>query len=235
VISGVRDNGRMSEVLEEGVPGRRAAYGSRSPTVGRRGGKTLDEALLAFGEHGYWDMNIDDLCRRAGVSRATFYQYFESKGDLFYALTSDTGADILRLGERLGPLGPQVEGIVNLNAWLREYQAMYLRHAPVFDVWSEAIFDSPRLRAQAEKFLERYTRALSRSLEALGLDRSYASRLALAVLGTAERISLMGKRAPSAEIDAAFAALTVTVQMMLFPKTSDAFLRKALAIILPPS
>jgi AcrR family transcriptional regulator len=188
----------------------------------------MDLALTALAGDGYWGLSIDDLCRRAGVSRATFYQYFEGKASLFRALSADTGADVLTLGRRLGPLGPHPDGVRNLHAWLRGFQEVYLRHAPVFELWSEAMYDSPQLRATGEHFIERYTGALSARLVEAGAERAYASRLALAVLGTAERISLVSARSAAPDVDDAFAALAAVVQVMLFPATPHAVLREAL-------
>ncbi|MCW2622551.1 MAG: transcriptional regulator [Frankiales bacterium] len=229
----------MSEPVQDGAPARRASYGPHSPRVGSRGGETrqrlVDLALVAFGADGYWGMSIDDLCRRAGVSRATFYQYFRGKGELFEKLSSDTGADILALGHRLGPLSPDSTGVDNVHAWLHEFQQVYLRHAPVFELWSEAIFDSPGLRAMGERFLSRYSAALAERLGAAGMAEDDAFRLALAVLGTAERISLISTRSSASRIDESLAALAVTVQVMLFPQTPEAALQTVLTRAAPRS
>jgi AcrR family transcriptional regulator len=54
--------------------------------VGRRGARTrqriVEAALECFAEHGYRTTSIDDIASRAEVSRATLYQYFESKDAL---------------------------------------------------------------------------------------------------------------------------------------------------------
>lgn len=39
----------------------------------------LDAALEAFAERGYVAVTIDDIVRRAGIGRATFYLHFDSK------------------------------------------------------------------------------------------------------------------------------------------------------------
>ncbi|MDG4663734.1 TetR/AcrR family transcriptional regulator [Mycobacterium sp. 236(2023)] len=46
----------------------------------------LFEALgVVMGTKGYSNTTVDDLIKHAGVSRATFYQHFESKQDIFMA------------------------------------------------------------------------------------------------------------------------------------------------------
>ena len=43
----------------------------------------LEAAIAVFGETGYHATNVADVIARAGVARGTFYQYFESKRQLF--------------------------------------------------------------------------------------------------------------------------------------------------------
>ena len=60
---------------------------SDNPRVGARGQRTqqriLDAALRVFGEVGYHQCSIDSITKLAGCSRVSFYQYFESKEDVF--------------------------------------------------------------------------------------------------------------------------------------------------------
>jgi AcrR family transcriptional regulator len=46
----------------------------------------LEAALAVFGEQGYAGTRLDDVARRAGVSKGTLYLYFSSKEDLFRAM-----------------------------------------------------------------------------------------------------------------------------------------------------
>jgi AcrR family transcriptional regulator len=46
------------------------------------------ERLMAGGES-YTELSVERLVKEAGISRATFYVYFEDKGDLLQALTED--------------------------------------------------------------------------------------------------------------------------------------------------
>jgi AcrR family transcriptional regulator len=46
----------------------------------------LDAAVEEFSTHGYRRSSVDGVSRRAGVSRATLYQYWNSKEKLFRAL-----------------------------------------------------------------------------------------------------------------------------------------------------
>jgi AcrR family transcriptional regulator len=47
-------------------------------------------ALLIFAEKGFAGARIEEIARRAGVSKGTVYLYFESKSDIFRAVVHDT-------------------------------------------------------------------------------------------------------------------------------------------------
>jgi AcrR family transcriptional regulator len=51
---------------------------------------TLEEAASElFLEQGYLHTSIDDIAARAGISRATFFNYFDQKSDLLYVAVDD--------------------------------------------------------------------------------------------------------------------------------------------------
>lgn len=58
-----------------------------------------DAAAELFLERSYVGTTVDDIALRAGVSRATFFNYFDSKSDLLW---SDADRAIATLSERLG-------------------------------------------------------------------------------------------------------------------------------------
>ena len=48
--------------------------------------RLVDSAKEAFANNGYHETSISDIVRRDGVARSTFYQYFDSKLNLFESL-----------------------------------------------------------------------------------------------------------------------------------------------------
>src|SRR3954468_8264832 len=46
----------------------------------------LDCALQVFAQKGYHGASVADVCARAGIGRATLYQYFDDKRDVLVAL-----------------------------------------------------------------------------------------------------------------------------------------------------
>src|SRR5271155_2729264 len=60
-----------------------------------RPAEILDAALAVFAEKGYAATRMDDIARRAGVTKGTIYLYFESKEAVFRSLVSESiGATI---------------------------------------------------------------------------------------------------------------------------------------------
>jgi AcrR family transcriptional regulator len=59
----------------------------------------LDAALKVFAERGYAATRMEDIARRAGVTKGTIYLYFESKEAVFKALLAES------VGQKIAELG----------------------------------------------------------------------------------------------------------------------------------
>jgi len=55
--------------------------------------KLIDSAICLFQENGYENVTIQDICRRAGVSRSCFYVFFSGKQDIFTGIVQSVGRD----------------------------------------------------------------------------------------------------------------------------------------------
>ncbi len=60
----------------------------------------LDAAFETFAEHGLASARLEDIARRAGVSKGTIYLYFPSKEDLFREVVRHTVGDAIDDVER---------------------------------------------------------------------------------------------------------------------------------------
>jgi AcrR family transcriptional regulator len=74
-----------------------ARSAERVPATGR--GEATRQRLLArsravFESRGYAGATVAEIAKRAGVAHGTFYKYFESKDDIFRALTNEIVADM---------------------------------------------------------------------------------------------------------------------------------------------
>lgn len=72
----------------------------------------LNVAFALTGRERGLETNIDEICKGAGVSRQTFYNYFTSMDDLIGALSHDINQDFNRsLSATLGQMGRAAERV----------------------------------------------------------------------------------------------------------------------------
>lgn len=60
-----------------------------------RPSEILDAAIAVFAEKGFAAARMDDIARRAGVTKGTIYLYFASKEDVFKALVRESIGQVL--------------------------------------------------------------------------------------------------------------------------------------------
>jgi AcrR family transcriptional regulator len=92
-----------------------------------RPGEIVAAALAVFSETGFAAAKLDEIARRAGVSKGALYLYYETKEDIFHAVVKTAVApDIEQVKARLaafpGPFGallefmlPTVAGILSVS------------------------------------------------------------------------------------------------------------------------
>lgn len=56
----------------------------------------LKAGVKNFARYGYRKSSIDDICAHAGISKPTFYKYFNSKEELFFGVRVYLGGDLRR-------------------------------------------------------------------------------------------------------------------------------------------
>jgi mycofactocin system transcriptional regulator len=130
-------------------------------------------ALRLFTEQGFEATTVEDIAHNAGVSRRTFFRYFDSKAEVLWA-QFDQEVDALREAlAKIDPKTPVLEGIrsavvsvnrytaadvpelrtrIHLIATVPALQASSARH---YDAWERAVIDfaAQRLRQPADSLL----------------------------------------------------------------------------------
>jgi AcrR family transcriptional regulator len=193
--------------------------------VGERGARTreaiVEEALKCFEAKGYHSTYVEDIAEAVGISRATLYQYFEGKSQLFVELVHAGGRDLLRVTRRLGALGPTAEGYDNLHWWLGEWAWVHDKYRSVYLQW--AVIDSPGapMRSLMTQFINSYTSVMSARISAatgdeLGLDPDDLSVALLAILLRVNDYRQKGFTRGISE-EELLAGLATFVQLTLFP------------------
>ena len=73
-----------------------------------------------------------------GCSRASFYQYFSGKEDVFRHLAGQVARQLSASTEALGLVTPDADGWRSIRAWVARYAEIYERYEPVFVVFQTA-------------------------------------------------------------------------------------------------
>lgn len=177
---------------------RRPPFGT-NPTVGERGSDTrrrvLDAALEVFGEMAYSEARVEQITEKAGCSRPAFYQYFSSKDDVFWALATELGQEMVALAKQLQPITPDAEGLAQLRVWIDDFMALHEAWAPVFASFPAAS-RGDRERVSSSGTISDHTgRAL---LRAFGVTRTpKAERVVTNLVAVLIRCSFYAEHAPA--------------------------------------
>ena len=154
-----------SELADDAQPGdgsgaivRRAPF-SENPQVGVRGQRAqqriLEAALQAFGELGYHPCGIGQIAEVASCSRASIYQYFASKEDVFRHLAGQVAQQLSASAEALDPVTADAAGWDSIHAWLERHAAIYRRYEPVFNAYAAAAESDEALAGGSARIEER--------------------------------------------------------------------------------
>jgi len=119
----------------------------------------LAAALRTFKKRGVADATVDEIVRRAGVAKGTFYLYFGSKEELIAALQEQSGREMLERVERVLARAGREEWRELAAALVGEMIAFYLERRDEFHLLAHGSDRSGReVMAHAEdKILETLT------------------------------------------------------------------------------
>ena len=211
--------------MSDGEVQRRDGYWPSSPVVGRRGARTrqriVAEALKLFETQGFHATSVDAIAKAAGTSRATLYQYFEGKEQIFVELLDECGAALMRVVRRLGPLGPTAEGFDNLHWWLGEWAWVYDKYATMFVQWASIDTPDTAVRPLVLGFVRSYNSRITARLVSSGVQDIDPDAASLALTSLVHRLNYFRHRGnvPLPPVDESMDGLAVVMQLMLFPDT----------------
>jgi AcrR family transcriptional regulator len=175
---------------ESDVVVRRAPF-SDNPRVGARGQRTqqriVDAALRVFGEEGYHECGVARITKLAGCSRASFYQYFSGKEDVFRHLAGQVARQLSASTEALGLVTPDADGWRSLRAWVARYFEVYERYEPVFRVFQAAAESDAAVAGGSARTGERHVAAFRSRLTATTLPPRQLDPVIALLLGCIPR------------------------------------------------
>jgi AcrR family transcriptional regulator len=145
--------------------------------------KLLSEAAITvFEEAGFHPAQVGDIAERAGVSRATFYNYFSSKEELLRHMVLEAFPDLLST-EGQEDAGLAHSPLARIRASTGSYLLAYERHATLMHVWSEAATRNAEMASllhdSRNPFLMRTEQSIrrlqERGIASADLDAAYAA------------------------------------------------------------
>lgn len=150
------------------------------------------------------NVSIDDLAKRAGLSRSSFYFYFESKWQVLSALLSKVTTDVFQASQLIfdRPEGMPPEAAIEHA--VKEIIEVWERHGHVLREVADAAAAEPELQTQWDAILGRFIDAAATSIErdraaGVATDGPPARALAAALMWMGERnLSLMSLRSENA-------------------------------------
>ncbi|HEX6392387.1 MAG TPA: TetR family transcriptional regulator [Acidimicrobiales bacterium] len=148
-----------------------------------------DTALRLFHDRGFEGVTVDEIVRAAGVSRRTFFRYFETKED---ALLADYPELNTRLTETLEGSDSD-EAMLAIRDGMHEMAKWYIDRSDAVLARSKVIRDTPiNLAARNLEFLTQWEQAIANAVaRQIGSDASdLLPRTAAAMIVAAFRAAL---------------------------------------------
>ncbi|NMD61330.1 UNVERIFIED_ORG: TetR family transcriptional regulator [Nocardia globerula] len=209
---------------------RRASYGPSSPEVGSRGANTrskiVEVSLDLFAEVGFFNTSVDAIAKSANISRATLYQYFPGKDEIFLELLDECGRALFRVARRIGPLGPTDVGFDNLNWWLGEWSWVFEKYSTMFVQWTGVASSDTAVRPEISRFLGGYNQRLADRIKSSNVEGLDSMAAAMTITALVHRMNLFihTDRAYGRDIQSIVDAMSVYLQLFLFPETPGSVL-----------
>ncbi|RHW28550.1 TetR/AcrR family transcriptional regulator [Nocardioides immobilis] len=209
---------------------RRSSYGPSSPEVGRRGADTrrkiVDVSLRLFADQGFFNTSVDAIAKGADVSRATLYQYFPGKDEIFVELLNECGAALIRVARRIGQLGPTDVGLDNLHWWLGEWSWVFEKYRTMFVQWAVVASVDTEVRPEVLRFITEYNKRLAARLKEADVEAIDPVTAATVVSALVHRVNLFQHTGRIYDVDpeVLVSNLSLFLQLLVFPQTPDTVL-----------
>ena len=126
------------------------------------------ESLLAEGEN-FTELSVERLVSLAGVSRSTFYVYFEDKGELIRAWLTEINSELDVAAQRWWSLGGGQGGTVSwddLRVALNRVVLVYRPHTTLMAAAFDAAAYDPAVRDQVDAMMQRNIAGLRKHIRA---------------------------------------------------------------------
>lgn len=189
-----------------------------APPSQKRRNQILESALTVFSRKGFGESRVDDISAAAGISRATFYRYFDGKDDVFDALIDLMSSEVIGAAEHAGAVTPDKAGRETLRTWISELIAITERWSTLVDEVIRPRDKNAVARYRAVGMTARFADILGERFTEGGVEGLEPSMAAIAMIAMTERMAHQ-VRTWNMEIDpdAVADALATMAMKMLHP------------------
>jgi TetR/AcrR family transcriptional regulator, ethionamide resistance regulator len=184
----------------------------------------LDAAAAALTERAFGDLSVDELMRRTGMTRSTFYHYFRGLSDVAVGLLERTKVEMVAAAEPTLDLDTSDDPIAGIQRGILDSATIFARHGPVLAAIHHAGSQHEDVeRAWREGILAWFISRIStqlRTQRAAGLTRVEDPEevvRALLLMNTTVFVERLGKRPPDS-VEAVARTLSQIWIGALFPE-----------------
>jgi AcrR family transcriptional regulator len=180
----------------------------RTPSDAER--EILDAAEAILAERPFRDLSVDELMRRTGMRRSSFYHYFRRLDEVAIALVRRVQGEMMDAAAPWLEAGEQVDPVEAAERAIGSSAAIFARHSRVLTAIHEASFQHEAVQsAWREGVLEDWIRAIATQLHAqrergvTQVDEPEETARALLLMNTTVFVERLGKLPPDDPEDVA--------------------------------
>jgi AcrR family transcriptional regulator len=144
------------ETGSERVPRRR-----RTPEMAEREIIVAAEQLLR--ERPFRELTVDEVMRRTGLSRPSFYVYFSDRHQLVLRVVERLGTELFAMSERW--YRGEGDGRELAREATQGIVAVFAEHGPVLRALADAATDDPRVEAAYDSLVQGFVTATAEHIE----------------------------------------------------------------------
>lgn len=159
----------------------------RSPEEAQR--EIIDAAEALLHERPFRELTVDELMRRTGLSRPSFYVYFRDRHDLVLCVVKHLERELMAVSD-IWYSSPE-HGAKVIEASVRGVVGVYERHGPVLCALADAAADDPGVEEVYRKLVQGFVDATAVHIER---ETAAGTITGLAPGPTAEALILMNER-----------------------------------------
>lgn len=163
-VDGYRPSGEIDAAVRHVHEAVRRYGGSRAvlgPKASRTRQRLLDVGLELFDDRGYLNTTTAMVAEVAGVSEATFYQYFPDLKGLVLALAENNVVEMLRSN---ADVWEPTTGRIGLRRMLAAFVRLYFEHLTFFRLWEQVVQIDERVAMLQRDFWSGHKRRFEKTL-----------------------------------------------------------------------